>query len=252
MSRYYCGNCGHNTDVKANMNKHIKTKKCQGADVREEVLKVKCDICEKEFHTEFLLNAHKKGCFEKKTVAVPTYINKEEIDEEVNTLKLLIKSMRIMINDLKEDNKETNKRLEKLEQTYQITKNNRSKGFEILSKEQIDEIPEQCAKVKFETIVIEKYDDLLGVLDQKYFMQANTKAKVGFLDKTGEMFYGVATENGISSTTREGKDKKFKFNDVKIVRSQKSCKNEIFYRILKTDQCYCEDHFNPETGKEAD
>lgn len=130
MSSYKCSKCDYYSEVKGNVKRHISNM-CDGAQLIEDTVKLKCDICNKEYKTELSLITHKKGCVAKKAVVVKEYIDAVEVMDKIKSLTLLVNSLLTSNEQVINENKDLKKRLDRLEKE----KKKSSDGFEAVSEE---------------------------------------------------------------------------------------------------------------------
>ena len=253
MSTYNCSKCGFSTKIKGNLKRHILNV-CNDGDIIENIVKVKCDICDKEYQTEVLLNQHKKVCVQKKTVTVREFTDSDAVHSEMELLKKVIMSVSASNEHLSKQLIETTKRIEKLEKSINKEKQDQKRGFEELTVEQVDDDALACVNERIRTHVATDYEDLLKHDDKKNYEKNKLSIQklVSILDKSGKILSGcIASENGVKIVTDKG-EKKLPYGDLSFVISRKSCRNEPKFRVLKTELCYCSNHFNEEKGEPLD
>jgi len=117
MSSYKCSKCNYTSNTKGLVKKHIdNVSKCEGAELLEEIVKVQCDICNKEFDTLKGLEEHKKRCIKKKTIVATEFINPEKVEKGMMSMGDILLKVVKRVEMLEQENKELKKRLEKLEE----------------------------------------------------------------------------------------------------------------------------------------
>jgi len=102
--------------VKGYTTQHIKkNRECKGAEIIENIVKVQCEICNKEFDNENLLNTHMKSCIEKKALVQILYADPETMLKNYQQLSSLMRILVEKTTALEEENKNLSKRLQKIE-----------------------------------------------------------------------------------------------------------------------------------------
>jgi hypothetical protein len=114
MSNYKCSCCEYTSKTKWNVQSHI-SKVCKEAELIEEIIKVPCSICSKQFNTERLLAQHMEKCVEKKAFVKIEYANPEAVNLKMDSMNAIIRTLIDQNEQLKRSNEEILKRLEKLE-----------------------------------------------------------------------------------------------------------------------------------------
>lgn len=116
MTSYRCSKCDFSRSIKGYVTQHIKkTTGCSGAELIEHIVKVQCEICNKEFDNEQLLKIHKKVCVEKKALVKFQFEDPDEMNRKIDVLTNLVMNINNKCERLEEENKDLKKRLEKLE-----------------------------------------------------------------------------------------------------------------------------------------
>ncbi len=119
MSSYKCSKCDYNSKTKGLVTKHIKTvKKCVGASLIEDIVKVKCEICNKEFDTDRLLANHRQICLEKKAIVVNNYVDPKAVENSIVILTSVVKNLSEKLIKIELENDQLKKRLDKLENKH--------------------------------------------------------------------------------------------------------------------------------------
>lgn len=257
MSSFKCSVCDRVSNNKWNMQDHINRvcskvcEKSEDAYVIEAIVKVECDICNKEFDTLKNLTNHKERCFKKRTVVVDKFIDPEGIKELVDGQSILIASLSNTVKKLVEENKDLKKRIEKLEVSIKVENDNKQRGYEEL--EEIDEDDEDadinpCYSSTLDIFKPKKYEEILKKFDRKNYKKGKLITRftgLQMVDKKGNIIDGIeASENGIF----DGKQK-FAYGDTTLLIKEIECPYPAKYRHFKTNECYCEKHFDLDTGK---
>ena len=227
MTTYQCSKCNYTANSRGNANSHIENvSKCKGAHVIDNIVKVTCGVCNKEFDTEKLLTNHKKRCI-KKAVSSVEYINPKNMEEYmINTTKVV--NMVLEENkQLREELKDVKKRLEKLEGIHSEE-----------SEEEMDEenLCEHCLPVKFIPTSKEQVKTVLkenGCEDFKNItvtLNGQRNLEIGgLLGKEG-----IEVDNVMYYFKPDKKEKST--SDIKVI-VKKYCSNNV-----KKGQVYCKEH----------
>jgi len=152
MTSYKCSKCDYTRNIKGYTTQHInKTKACIGAVIKEYIVKVQCEICNKEFNNENLLQTHKKSCIEKKVLVQVQYADPEKMLKNYEMLTQLIKTTIKENNEMKCQVQILIKRIDKMEKLQKDDgfvelgnddsncEHNYNKGLNITSREQVCE-----------------------------------------------------------------------------------------------------------------
>lgn len=243
---YKCSKCEYSTDSKGNANKHVRTKNgCEGASVVENIIKIKCAMCEKEFNDEILMKQHKNNCVSKRTLIVEKYRDIDSVKQWVSDINLIVRDFSKKFELLENENKRLLKLIEKLEGGVRVQNNNKKKGFEQINLE--DGEDEILCYGKPITKIPTNYDHLLSIVDSKNYKKGKREIEyeVNILDKYGESQAGTASSSGFYLN---GSDKKILYGNFSLLLGNE-CDNSAKYRHFKSQRCYCDEHFNAETGK---
>lgn len=162
MSNYKCSCCEYTSKTKWNVQSHI-SKVCKEAELIEEIIKVPCSICSKQFNTERLLAQHMEKCIEKKAFVKIEYADPEAVNLKISSMNAVIKTLMEQNEQLKITNEEILKRLEKLEN---------------INRDPYDEMPDgegRCEYIDDDGPVAVSYDQVCDFLrvpkeDRRVFM----------------------------------------------------------------------------------
>lgn len=246
MTTFKCSSCDFTSKVKGNVKRHI-INLCNGAEIIENIVKVKCDICDKEYTTELLLQQHKKVCVAKKTHIVKDYINADELVEQMNEMKKLLASLALTNERIATENKELVKRVEKIEEELKTTKNRQKKGFEELE----EDADECCCYKSYKTVKPQSFEDYLELAFPKEFKEGCMKPKFAeFINKTGE-FQSCKLGEDIKVYGDDGKPTKevLEYGNTIIVYDVVDCNNSARFKVSKSGKHYCDGHFDENTGE---
>lgn len=251
MSSYKCSLCNHVSNNKDNLKKHIAKVCGKEAKLIEEIVKLECDLCNKTFDTEKLLSQHKERCFKKRSIIITAYTDTNKVEAWMENTMKLIESLRMDNEKLANENKDLKKRIEKLEGSIKVENDNKQRGYEEL--EEIDEDDEDteinpCYSSTLDIFNPKKYKEILKKFDRKNYKQGKLITRftgLQMVDKKGNIVDGIeASENGIF----DGKQK-FAYGDTTLLIREIECPYPAKYRHFKTNECYCEKHFDLDTGK---
>lgn len=252
MTSYKCSKCDFSRGIKGYVTQHIKkTIKCKGAELIEDIVKVECEVCDKEFDNEELLKMHRKCCVQKKALVKIHYEDPDDINNKMDILTNLVTLINTKCEVLMEENKNLKKRIERLEGGIKIANDNKQRGYEEL--EEIDEDDENadispCYSSTLDIFNPQKYKEILKKFDRKNYKQGKLITRftgLQMVDKKGNIVDGIeASENGIF----DGK-KKYEYGDTTLLIKEVECPYPAKYRHFKTNECYCTKHFDLDTGK---
>lgn len=246
MSVYKCSECNLTSKVKGNIKRHIITM-CKEAKLIEDVVKVKCEICNKEYNTEFLLKQHKKVCFVKKAVLVTDYIGKEEIDLTIKNMMALIEDNKNMINLLIKENRisnDTNKELLKRVEKLEAKKIKESKELKEINGEEEEIYCSIFKKIEFVPVSRKHLRDTLRKYNVTEFMTAQLTIEgqrsnvicgqiedKEYIDVEGTKYY--------YDFSKRVKGKKYA-DSIKII-VYKICENYAYCEM--DEKYYCSEHY---------
>ena len=240
MSNYKCSKCGMESKVKGNVNRHIENK-CPGAELIEELVKLQCDVCNKEYCTDKALKIHKATCFKKKAVVVNNFIDAEEVKELIKKQGILITSLSNSVEYLMEENKELKQRIEKLEFGKKVADDNKKKGYEEIE----EECEDTCSLKLIKTFMPKNFDECDIKFEKFGHKNKNVDGWEGLVLINGKIEGAKIMEKGIKL---KNNDKVLKYGDISVIYSRQNCLEDPMYRIIKTGECYCKKHFDTETG----
>lgn len=228
---YKCSKCEYCSNSKTNANKHIRTKKgCEGACLIENIVIVKCPICEKEFNDEISLKQHKNSCITKRAIVLEKYEDVGLVKQWSDDINLIINDFRKKFELLENENRELIKRIEKLEKCEK-------------KKEETEEFiceynDEKYMKKLNHATLLEFYLKLYNKPDT--YCPSNFKLSGFKIPKSDESHDGFIAA---SRVTIEGKDYKFDDEKIKLIKfvteSEKCCNTSS---SLKKGKRYCKDH----------
>ena len=191
MSKYSCSLCDYTSKTKWNVKNHIN-KTCTGAVLEEELIKVKCEVCNKEFDTEKSLKTHKATCIPKRALVEISYANPIEMQEKYDILTSVVKTLIDKCGTLEDENKHLMKRIEKLEKTNKNSKD----GYEDLTE---NEVIYDCEFREDETYEPLSFDI---VLKEKFKDSKRTPAQFSLpniqINNSEEMFNGIVSSTSIT------------------------------------------------------
>lgn len=257
MSTYTCSACNFSSKTKNNIKNHIKNIEiCNDATLIEHIVKLPCDICNKEFDTEYFLKNHKKICVEKKAIVIEKFNDMSEVLKSMSDLTNLYKSFS---NDIKDQVKEIKNEIKEIKNSVSNL-NDRVTLLEIKGKqkerklEQIvnndDEII-YCDYSSTKTFVPVNFTQIKRIFkENKKALETNVDVNIkgqrenvysgNIEDKEGievdgiMYFYPEFKKRGTKST-----------NELKIVYSV-FCENEAELKDVNTCCCYCKKHVDEE------
>lgn len=191
MSSYKCSKCDYTSCTKGLTKKHIdNVSKCKGADLLEDIVKVKCSVCNKEFDTEKLMTQHRKKCIKKKTLIVPQYLDPIQVENGLKTFGNLLLDAIKRIETLEEENNDLMKRLEKLEGTTEEEDNEEENDDPCQYFKLIKFIPtsrDQVKSVLRENEIEDMKYVVVTVKEQRSLELAGTVTKEGI--EVGDVIY---------------------------------------------------------------
>lgn len=251
MSKYTCSKCNFTSSTKGNVKRHIENL-CNGAEIIEDIVKLSCDVCCKEFDTKTLLTQHKKVCICKKVDMVRKNLNSDDLDvinKRTEELLNLVSSLTKTVESMGSEIAYLKSKVEKLEKSN-------NKIFETFTEEQVDESNEllECKYETLKTHIAKNYDDLYSKLEpQKYEEgKVDLSIRVSIIEGNNVVGGCIANENNVRVPLENGKIKELEYGKVNFVIKQKKCRNTVAFRMLKTKDCYCSKHFDPEQGVQVD
>lgn len=244
MSSYKCSLCNHVSNNKDNLKKHIAKVCGKEAKLIEEIVKLECDLCNKTFDTEKLLSQHKERCFKKRSIIITAYTDTNKVEAWMENTMKLIESLRMDNEKLANENKDLKKRIEKLEKDIVDQRENSKKSY-VLLEEGNEEL---CVVDKFKQISPKDYEEVLMKVHPKIYEKNPNYGQplnATCLTELGERLHCVCGDD-IKITQSNGKEVRCAYGKVNIIYSFKSCKKECKYKVKKTGNCYCTDHYNEE------
>lgn len=159
MTTFKCSNCDYYSKTKNCVKQHIE-KVCTEAEIICDGVKVKCDICNKEYGTEKYLKAHKKLCIEKKCVVVEKLENSQVMSEKLSTLFGLITSLTKQIGKYETDNNELKKEVNTLTRRIKVLEEHKARnGTQPLSEEE-RQLGDGCSYVNKITFKPTSYENM--------------------------------------------------------------------------------------------
>lgn len=248
MSSYNCSKCNYTSNTKGLTKKHIENTKCTGATLIENIVKVPCEICSKEFDTERLLANHKKKCFEKKVVIQSTYADPSVIENIIKKLTDMVAKLGEQVISLELENATLNKRIEKLElktvekkanqDDYDIIDKNDLGAASCMYSEKIEFVP-----ISKEHIIgsakdhkVELYDDSITMTidGQRSYLAHGNFEDNDFIEIDGVNYY-------YNKNRKWGKGAKFA-DQLKVVLIKPLCKQPATRKIKGTECGLCDSH----------
>lgn len=232
MTSYKCSNCDFTRSIKGYVTQHIsKTVKCTGSIIIEDIIKVKCEICEKEFDNSNLLNTHRKKCIEKKALITPIYTDPNAVNEALKIFTDILRKYEAENADLK-------RRVEKLEKANIDSK----RGFTEINGNFKCEFTKPLYYIPkdFETVLENTFPD--GKSPARFKI-----ASVSIIG-TNEVYDGNVTPNGIKVEENVylfEKKRGHKYaGDLQVCIDEEKCENKAKYLVGEenTGLYYCEDH----------
>jgi len=127
MTTYKCSKCDFIRSVKGYVTQHInRTVNCNGATLLECIVPVCCEVCDKKFDNNNLLNIHRKSCFEKKAIIKAEYKDADDFNKRIDKMSAVMKTLIEQNEEFKNELNKITKRLDKTEKSIKD-------GFEELS-----------------------------------------------------------------------------------------------------------------------
>lgn len=243
MSSYTCSNCNHTSNSKWNLKKHIEVV-CPNSSVIENIVKLSCSICDKQFTSEKYLKQHQKNCMEKKALIVKEYVGAENINDTINIMKTTIKSL----------NEKIEKSVKRIDELEKDVKELRSENEKLKSKKEKTELQKIngeedgifCDKTRHVSFVPLSRKHLRDTL-KKYNITEHITANLTVSGQRSNIVEGDITEkdyiecDGVKyyyDLESKAKGRRYT-NELKVIVNE-MCQN---YALYKKDEChFCEEH----------
>lgn len=234
MTSYKCSNCDFTRSIKGYVTQHIsKTVKCTGSTIIENIVKVQCEVCNKEFNNDSLLSTHRKKCVEKKALITQVYADPSEIKE-------LLKVFTDMLRKYEDENKDLIRRVEKLEKAQIDSK----KGYtEVNGNYECEFLkPLYYIPKDFDTVLSNTFEG--GRCPARFTIQ-----QVNIIGKEG-VFVGSVIPDGIKVEGDLYLFKKKKgskhVGDLQVCTGEEKCENKAKYMTCDGEEglYYCDDHIH--------
>lgn len=238
MSNYSCSNCGLKSKVKGNIKRHIiNIEECKKASIVEDVKKVKCVVCEKEYNTELLLKQHQKVCVAKKAIVVDKFKDSDEIMKKINDLTKIVDMLIISNDKLLNENKELKSRLDKLQEKFKKEKENLvelEEEREEICQYDVNKGPRVTNKKE-----LFKYFKQEPYLGARFQFLVNDRVEVGNVQNSYILVNGVCY---IFDDKERKKGEKLASN--LVIYDPLECDSKAKYYSKKHDKFCCEDHMD--------
>lgn len=243
MTTYKCSKCDFERSIKGYVSQHIsKNVKCQGAELIENILKVKCEVCGKEFDNESLLKVHRGRCIEKKAFVQKAYVDPETVSQSLNIFTDIIKKHEVRLLQLEEANSMLIKRIEKLEAKKVEAKPEYKKcadNCSCMHSKKVEFVPNNQEHIKQKLreigMDVDEVNLVMTISGQRSNEVCGNVEDRDFIEIDGVNYY-------YDKTRKWGKGAKYA-DELKIVLKKFLCKNDAVYEP-EPDLYLCEEHIS--------